>query len=97
MCSPCSDLHFLSCCEYASSITVIVSIVASSVNESPIWLGKCFSGKQGEKMNRSNAECRQILRNGKPPDLRNKSLLMSLSILSKTVSHGVVKGGGQDF
>lgn len=48
-------------------------------------------------MNRSNAECRQILRNGKPPDLRNKSLLMSLSILSKTVSHGVVKGGGQDF
>lgn len=50
-----------------------------------------------KKMSRSNAECRQILRNGKPPDLRNKSLLMPLSILSKTVSHGVVKGGGQDF
>lgn len=50
-----------------------------------------------KKMSRSNAECRQILRNGKPPDLRNKSLLMPLSILSKTDSHGVVKGGGQDF
>ena len=40
------------------------------------------------EMSRSNAESRRILRNGKPQDDRNKSLLMPLSVLYNAVSHG---------
>lgn len=40
------------------------------------------------EMSRSNVESRRILRNGKPQDDRNESLLMLLSVLYKAVSHG---------
>lgn len=45
-------------------------------------------------MRRSNVEFRRILHNGKPQDYSNESLVIPLSNLSKTVSHGRKRGGG---
>lgn len=46
-------------------------------------------------MYRSSIDFRQILRNGKPQDYSNKSLLTPLSILSRTVSQGRKRRGGR--
>lgn len=55
--------------------------------ESGVWVKRRETVIMWE-MSRSNVESRRILRNGKPQDYRNQSLLIPQSILSKTGSHG---------
>ena len=55
--------------------------------ESGVWVERREMVIMRE-MSRSNVESRRILRNGKPQDYRNESLLIPLSILRQTVSHG---------
>lgn len=91
----CSHLPFPRGGKYSPSIALRVSIAASSVNDVPPWLGKWyFSGKRrdggDQERNEPIKRCVQAdTAQRKTTSLfRNESLLIPLSILSKTVSHG---------
>lgn len=89
--------------KYSPSIAVVAGIATSSVNDSPtvcgwesgLWVERRETVIMRET-SRSNVQSRRTLRNGKPQGYRNESLLILLSILSETVSHGRKwrEGGG---